>query len=133
MSDVMRMFGLKAVVTDAASGIGEAITRTFVKQGAEVLAVDAASSGIDTHYRKVSGVTGVELDMTAADASLQLVNAVKSTLGSLDIVVANFDWHGDAPIGDADSAASEDLAKRMCSRITAIADSSLPLLQKSPA
>jgi 3-oxoacyl-[acyl-carrier protein] reductase len=133
MSDAMRLFGLKAVVTDAASGIGEAITRTFVKQGAEVLAIDAVSSGIDTHYGKVSGVTAVELDMTADDASLQFANTVKSNLGSLDIIVANFDWHGVAPIVDADTKASADLANKMSSRISAIADSSLPLLQKSPA
>jgi NAD(P)-dependent dehydrogenase (short-subunit alcohol dehydrogenase family) len=133
MSDAMRLFGLKAVVTDAASGIGEAITRTFVKQGAEVLAIDAVSSGIDTHYRKVSGVTGVELDMTAEDASPQFENAVKSNFGSIDIVVANFDWHGDAPIRDVDTTLTAELANRMCSRIAAIADSSLPLLQKSPA
>jgi NAD(P)-dependent dehydrogenase (short-subunit alcohol dehydrogenase family) len=129
----MRLFGLKAVVTDAASGIGEAITRTFVKQGAEVLAIDAEASGIDTHYRKVSGVTGVELDMKAANASQQLVLAAKSNLGSLDIVVANFDWHGDSPINDADTIAAEHLANRMRMRIAAIADASLPLLQKSPA
>ena len=44
MSSALRLFGLKAVVTDAGSGIGEAIARTLVKHGAKVLAVDAPSS-----------------------------------------------------------------------------------------
>lgn len=133
MSDAKRLFGLKAVVTDAASGIGEAITRTFAKQGAEVLAVDSASSRIATHFRKVGGVTGIELDMTAPDAANQLAKAAKSSLGSLDIVVANFDWHGNAPISDADTEAAESLKSGMRARIGAIADASLPLLKKSPA
>lgn len=133
MSDAKRLFGLKAVVTDAASGIGEAITRTFAKQGAEVLAVDSASSRIATHFRKVGGVSGLELDMAAPDSTSQLVKAVKSLLGGLDIVVANFDWHGDAPISDSDTAAAESLKARLLGRIAAIGDASLPLLQKSPA
>ena len=40
MADALRLFGLRAVVTGADSGIGEAIARTLAKHGAEVLAVD---------------------------------------------------------------------------------------------
>jgi NAD(P)-dependent dehydrogenase (short-subunit alcohol dehydrogenase family) len=129
----MRLFGLKAIVTEASSGIGEAIVRTFVKQGAEVLAVDSATSGIDTHFRKVGGVTGVVLDMSAADATKQLIGAAKSALGSLDIVVGNFDWHRDTPISDANTAAVDALTEEMRARFNAIGEASLPLLEKSPA
>lgn len=133
MSDALRLFGLKAIVTEAASGIGEAIVRTFVKQGAQVLAADAASSGIETHFRKLNGVTGVALDLRAADAAKQLVSAAKSVLAGLDIVVANFDWHTEAPIADADAPGIEALQSGMVSRVSAIFDAAVPLLQKSPA
>jgi len=39
MADELRLFGLKAIVTGASGGIGEAIARTLVKQGADVLAI----------------------------------------------------------------------------------------------
>ena len=45
MAEALRLFGMKAVVTGAASGIGEAIVRTFVKHGATVFAVDSEPSG----------------------------------------------------------------------------------------
>jgi len=133
MPDALRLFGLKAIVTDAASGIGEAIVRTFVKQGAQVLAVDATASGIETHVRKLGGVTGVALDLRAADFPKQLMSSAKSALAGLDIVVANFDWHGESPIADSDAAAIESLQAGMVSRVSGVLDAAIPMLQKSPA
>ena len=133
MSDALRLFGLKAVVTEAGSGIGEAIVRTFVKHGAEVIAVDSSGSGIETHFRKVSGVSALALDMRSTDAPRQLIAAVKKAFGGLDIVVSNFDWHGDAVINDTDMAAKESLIEKMLALTAAICEASLPMLQKSPA
>jgi NAD(P)-dependent dehydrogenase (short-subunit alcohol dehydrogenase family) len=133
MADASRLFGLKAIVTDAASGIGEAIVRTFVKEGAEVLAVDSAESNIEKHFRKVGRVTGSAFDTQAKDAPKQLVSAAKSKLGGLDIVVINFDWHGESPLGDSDTAAIVSLIESMSARISGICDAAMPFLQKSPA
>ncbi len=133
MADALRLFGLKAIVTDAASGIGEAIVRTFVKQGAHVLAVDSATSGIETHFRKLNGVTGLALDMRNRDSARHLMDSAKSVLDGLDIVVSNFDWHGESPIADADQVAIESLQANMSSLISGVLDAAIPLLQKSPA
>lgn len=133
MPDALRLFGLKAIVTDAASGIGEAIVRTFVKQGAQVLAVDAPGSGIEAHFRKLGGVTGLALDLRAADFPNQLMSSAKSVLAGLDIVVANFDWHGESPIAGSDAAAIESLQAGMVSRVSGLLDAAIPMLQKSPA
>jgi NAD(P)-dependent dehydrogenase (short-subunit alcohol dehydrogenase family) len=133
MSDALRLFGLKAIVTDAASGIGEAIVRTFVKHGAEVLAVDLANSGIETHFRKVNGVSGLALDMHLNDAPKQLMAAAKTILGGLDIVVNNFDWHRASPLGNSDAAEIQSLIDEMHALISGICDLSVPLLKKSPA
>ena len=40
MAEPLRLYGMKALVTSAAGGIGEAVARTLIKHGAEVLAVD---------------------------------------------------------------------------------------------
>jgi NAD(P)-dependent dehydrogenase (short-subunit alcohol dehydrogenase family) len=133
MTDALRLFGLKAIVTEAGSGIGEAIVRTFVKHGAEVFAVDSESSDIENHFRKLSGVTARALDMHARDAPRKVLAAAKSVLGALDIVVANFDWHGEAPIDDADAPAIDALTSNMKTLISGICDAMLPAMQKSPA
>ena len=67
MVDAKRLFGLKAVVTDASAGIGEAIVRTLIKQGGEVLAVDTANSGVESLYKSVRGVHVSALDTNASD------------------------------------------------------------------
>ena len=69
----MRLFGMRAVVTGGGSGIGEAIVRTLAKHGAEVMAVDCANSGIETHFKSVRGVRGAVVDFNAADAATQLL------------------------------------------------------------
>jgi NAD(P)-dependent dehydrogenase (short-subunit alcohol dehydrogenase family) len=58
MGDPLRLYGLKALVTNAASGIGEAMSRTLVKHGATVLAVDTSNSGIEQHFASVKGIVG---------------------------------------------------------------------------
>ena len=68
MAQPLRLYGLKAVVTAAGSGIGEAICRTLVKHGAEVVALDGSNSGVDRLFARVKGVTGVAANLR--DASL---------------------------------------------------------------
>jgi NAD(P)-dependent dehydrogenase (short-subunit alcohol dehydrogenase family) len=63
MDDAKRLFGLKAIVTGAANGIGEAVARTFVKHGAEVLSVDAPETGIETKFSSVHGISGFAADL----------------------------------------------------------------------
>ena len=46
MAEPLRLYGMKALVTSAASGIGEAVVRTLAKHGASVLAVDTPGSGV---------------------------------------------------------------------------------------
>ena len=57
MADARRLFGSRAIITGASNGIGEAIVRTFVKQGAKVFAVDRPDSGIEAHYKSLRAVT----------------------------------------------------------------------------
>lgn len=133
MSDALRLFGLKTVVTDAGSGIGEAIARTLIKHGAEVLAVDSPSTNIETQFMRVRGITGYALDMNNADAVATLVSKIKSEFGVLDIIVNNYDWHTDKPIEDKDDAELQKLLQRMELRISSLVDAALPMMVKSPA
>ena len=66
MADRLRLYGLKAVVTNAAGGIGEAIARTLVKHGATVLAIDTINSGVEQHFASVKGVDGFAANSSEA-------------------------------------------------------------------
>ena len=133
MDDAMRLFGLKAIVTGAANGIGEAIARTFVKHGAQVLSVDAPDTGIETLFSSVRGISGFAADLTNAQSTSQIMEAASSTLGGLDIVVNNFVIQSETPIGDGDEGALKGLLDRKMVVMSGICDSALPLLRKSPA
>ena len=132
MGDPLRLYGLNALVINAASGIGEAISRTLIKHGAKVLAVDTANSGVEQHFRSVKGIEGHSASLTDATRMPALVEEAVSHLGGIDILVNEFPLTGDAPLADGD----EQLGKLLEARaelIMALCRSSLPHLKKSPA
>lgn len=133
MNDAKRLFGLKAVVTGAANGIGEAVARTFVKHGAQVLSVDAAESGIETRFASVRGISGLAVDLESPQSPGDIMAAVSAKLGALDIVVNNHLLQSDTPIAAADDQNLANLLEQKMAAMSAICDAALPLLKKSPA
>jgi 3-oxoacyl-[acyl-carrier protein] reductase len=133
MADALRLFGMRAVVTDAAGGVGEAIARTLVKHGAEVLAVDTANSGVETHFEAVRGIRGAVLDLYAANGAQQLSELASAELGVVDIVVCDVTPPTDAPINDTDDEALQALLKRKQDLVAGICQKLLPLMKNSPA
>ena len=132
MGDPPRLYGLKALVTSGASGIGEAVARTLVKHGAEVLAVDTVNSGVEQHFRSVKGVTGHAANLVDATRTPALVEDAVAALGCIDILVNDFPLHPKAPLPDGDKALDELLEIR-ADLVTSICRSALPQLKKSPA
>ena len=103
MGDPLRLYGLNALVTNAASGIGEAISRTLIKHGARVLAVDTANSGVEQHFQSVKGIEGYSASLTDASRMPALVEEAVSRLGGIDILVNEFPLNGEAPLADGDA------------------------------
>jgi len=66
MGDPLRLYGLKALVTSGSSGIGEAVSRTLIKHGATVLAVDTVDSGAEQHFKAVKGIDGYSTNLSDA-------------------------------------------------------------------
>jgi NAD(P)-dependent dehydrogenase (short-subunit alcohol dehydrogenase family) len=133
MANALRLFGLRSVVTGAASGIGEAIVRTLVKHGSEVLALDSANSGIENHFASVRGVHGAVADINSADVAARIGELAADALGVVDIVVCNFNLFGDAPISDKDDDALLRIVKRQNTLVEGICEQLLPMMQSSPA
>jgi NAD(P)-dependent dehydrogenase (short-subunit alcohol dehydrogenase family) len=84
--------GKSAIVTGAASGIGAAIARSFIEQGARVLIVDlpdvtgfrAYSPDVKTGHAAV-----FEKDVTADGAADEIIEKAVAAFGGIDILVNN--------------------------------------------
>ena len=132
MDAPLRLYGLNALVLNAADGIGEAIARTLIKHGATVVAADIANSGVEHHYESVKGITGKVSSLTDTDSLTTLVRESVEALGSLDIVVTDFPLRLEAPLSKVDDAL-ETVLKQRASLLLAVYRTALPYLKKSPA
>ena len=132
MADPLRLYGLKALVLNAADGIGEAVARTFIKHGASVIAADTGNSGVEQHFSRVKGVTGVVANLTDANSLATLVEESADRLGGLDIIVIDFLLRPEAPVASADESFEKLLKLRAELTMTACR-AALPHLKRSPA
>ena len=131
MAEPLRLYGLKALVTSAADGIGEAVARTLSKHGAKVLAVDSANSGAEQHFESVKGISGYSANLADPATLPDIVEQGVARLGRLDIVVNEFPLKGDAPVGDDERLAA--LCRSRAEFIGSICGAAMPHLRKSPA
>jgi len=89
----MRLDNKVAVVTGAASGIGQEIARAFVREGASVVIADLNQAGADAVAAELSSgrerAIGVAMDVTSeAQVEAGMARAVKE-FGHLDVLVSN--------------------------------------------
>lgn len=83
--------GKRALVTGAASGIGQAVAIAFAREGARVVLADrAACDDTEAAIRTAGGeAIAVQTDVTREDEILHLFREVEARLGGLDILVNN--------------------------------------------
>lgn len=132
MPDPSRLYGLKALVVNAAGGIGEAAARTLTKHGASVLAVDSPNSGVEQHFKSVKGIDGMSANLIDATRMPALIEAVVERLGGVDILVNDFPARVNTPLSDSAKQLT-DLCEERSALIMSLCRSALPHLQKSPA
>ncbi|OEY67960.1 glucose 1-dehydrogenase [Marinobacter sp. X15-166B] len=99
-----RLTGKVAIVTGAASGMGEAIARRFVKEGARVLMSDRNDSDGPRIAEEI-GALFVRHDVTDPEGWQQVVSTAVRELGGLDILVNNA---GILIPGDIEQASYDD-------------------------
>jgi len=132
MAEALRLYGMKALVTSAAGGIGEAVARTLVKHGADVTAVDTPASGIERHFAAVRGIEGRAVELRDPEQMSQLVEAIGESAGGIDILVNEFPLTPAAPIA-APGAELDELLGARAELIMATCRAALPYMKKSPA
>jgi 3-oxoacyl-[acyl-carrier protein] reductase len=94
-----RLAGKVAFITGAARGIGLAIAKAYVREGAQVAMADLDGAMV----RKAAGALGsaatpVELDITNSPAVKQAIDEYATKSGRLDILVNNAGITDDAPV-----------------------------------
>lgn len=70
-----RLAGKTCLVTGAAQGIGGAVTRAFLREGARVIATDLQEDRLAQAYGGKAACTTARLDVTDAQAALDLARA----------------------------------------------------------
>ena len=100
-----KLAGKIAIVTGAADGMGQAIARRFVEEGARVLATDINAAGLQDSFGGTEAVAMLAIDITAADAADRLVETTISRYGRIDIVLNAAGIFRMLPLDDLDFAA----------------------------
>jgi len=88
MAGLGRLKDKRAVVTGAASGIGEAVAKMFLDEGARVLAVDLNGAALAAAFDGLAAEQ-IALDVTADEAPEAIVGRAVAAFGGLDILVNN--------------------------------------------
>ena len=95
--------GHTAVVTGAATGIGEAIVRRLAAAGAVVAVTDIDLPAAERTAGTIPGAFGVHMDVTAPDQVRRAVAQILAATGRIDAFVNNAGIAGKAaPINEQD-------------------------------
>ena len=89
----MKLDGKVAVVTGAASGMGEAIAKLFAKEGARVVVADISAAGAERVAGEIGAEGGKAVPVAAdvaEEADVQkMIDTAVAQFGTLDILVNN--------------------------------------------
>ncbi|KAM9298958.1 L-fucose dehydrogenase [Gastrophryne carolinensis] len=104
----LRYHNKVAIVTGGTKGIGEAVVRLFVKNGASVVfcSKDRTASGLEAELKEYGPgfATYVSCDVTKEDDIKKLIEVAVETFGQIDCLVNNAGWHPPEQIIDDTSA-----------------------------
>lgn len=102
----MKLDGKVALVTGAGSGIGRAVAKLFLVEGAKVVASDLFPAGLESLAEEVKASGFSSLTITTGDVSDRaaaeaMVDTAVKTYGTIDIVVNNAGIMDEfVPVGD---------------------------------
>jgi meso-butanediol dehydrogenase/(S,S)-butanediol dehydrogenase/diacetyl reductase len=81
--------GKRVVVTGGTSGIGEATSRRFLAEGAQVVALAVGEEEVATAGERVPGLVAFRCDVASATEVADAFARADAELGGVDVLVAN--------------------------------------------
>jgi NAD(P)-dependent dehydrogenase (short-subunit alcohol dehydrogenase family) len=85
-----RLSGKKALITGGTTGIGFAIAKHFLEEGAQVAITGQSQERLQAAVSQLEhGVVGIQADLSQADNVAAMMEQIGNDLGRLDILVAN--------------------------------------------
>ena len=106
----MKLQGKVALVTGAGSGIGRAIAKLFVEEGAQVVGADLYPTGLESLVKEIGEAKQSSLTIITGDVSKRvdaekMVDTAVNIYGTLDIVVNNAGIMDEfMPVGDLEDS-----------------------------
>jgi meso-butanediol dehydrogenase / (S,S)-butanediol dehydrogenase / diacetyl reductase len=79
----------RVVVTGGTSGIGEATSRRFLEEGAQVLALAVGEEEVATAADRIPGIHAIRCDVADASAVAAAFAEADALLGGVDVLIAN--------------------------------------------
>lgn len=103
----MRLQGRLAIVTAAASGMGRAGVERFVREGAQVAAIDIDPAALDALVAEFGAdrVTAIAADLSTQEGARGSIDQAVAALGGADILWAHAGMPGPASVENLDLVA----------------------------
>jgi NAD(P)-dependent dehydrogenase (short-subunit alcohol dehydrogenase family) len=125
----MKLAGKKALITGGNSGIGLAIARLFISEGAEVAISGRDQQTLDEAVAELgSKAHGYRADVMVAKDRKRLFAELAKDFGKLDIVFANAGISGRTPTGTTDEAIFEKIVHTNLNGAFFTVNSAAPLM-----
>lgn len=129
----MRLNKRVAIVTGAASGIGQACAQLFASEGAKVLAVDLPGKDLAGVHGEHANIATLEKSVGDTDAADAIIGAAIQHFGSLDIVMNNAGVSSSTRIEDMSEEIWQNTLNVNLSAQMRLCQRALPHLKKSEA
>jgi len=127
----MKLEGKVAVITGGSTGIGLAMAKRFVKEGATVYITGRRQAQLDAAVEAIGGNSeGLRVDSTDVSELQALFDRVQANHGKLDILVANAGGGSLAPLGQITEAHFDDTFARNVKGTLFTVQTALPILGK---
>lgn len=123
-----KLEGKIAVVTGGTTGIGLAVAKRFVSEGAHVIVTGRRQAELDAAVMAIGDATGIRIDSSNMAELDMLFDRVKSEKGRIDVLMANAGGGSMLPLGSITEEQFDDTFGRNVKGVLFTVQKALPLL-----